>query len=150
MEFAQILKDCGIEALDDAETVVTAFDYEINGTMFDPDSPFDIERSECQRLPEVLESMVSCKLRLLPGKTRGEGLQYLMKTWYRWLAFDKPKYESIHRSESVFGTEVKIFTVGQGAGCSLTFTIVDQAAEDAMADFIGGYSAVDNPKSLKI
>ena len=150
MVFAQILKDCGIEAIEDPETTVTAFDYEINGTIFDPDSPFDIERSDLQRLPEVLESMVVCKLRLLPGKTRWEGLQYLMKTWYRWLAYDKSKHESIHRSESVFGTEVKIFTVGQGSACSLIFTIVDQAAEDAKADFIGGYSAVDNPKSLKI
>lgn len=147
-DYALVLKDCGFDQIPEAEDTAMAFDYEVHASLFETGSPFDTQRSEVRRMPEVLDSMISCKLILLPGKSRLEGLQYLMTQWFSFLRYENPKHESIVRSESVFGTEVKIFTLSRGTGCSFTFTIVDKAGEEAMADFIGGYSAVDNPDAI--
>ncbi|WGL16270.1 hypothetical protein PVT68_16065 [Microbulbifer bruguierae] len=150
MEFAQLLKDFGVDDVSELEATSLAFVHEIANTLFEPGTPFDEKLSDLRNIPEVSESMLTCKLRLLPGKTRREGLQYLMQQWYLWLMYEKPRYEGIQRSESAFGTEVKIFVIGQGSGCSFTFTIVDHVAEEAVDDFIGGYGAIDNPAKFKI
>ena len=92
--------------------------------------------------------MLTCKLRRLPGNARTEGLQYLMQQWYRWLAYEKARYESVRYSESGYGAKVKIFTIAWGTGCSFTSTIVAQSSENAMDYFTGGYSATDNPEVI--
>lgn len=52
--------------------------YEINGVLFDEDSPFVLEESTFERNPGLLENMLTCQLLLKPGHAVQDTRGYLM------------------------------------------------------------------------
>lgn len=148
LDYQKILNDYGFESVPEAEDTTLAFYHEIPNILFDDDSPFDVNKFNIDTFPNVLRCMVQCSLPLKPSKTLLEGVQYLIAKWYSDLCYEKPRFESIHRTSSVFGTEVRILTISEGTGCSFLFTITDEAAERFSSDFMDSYDGVDNPDEV--
>lgn len=147
LDYEKILKENGFDAVPEAEDTTLAFRHELHNTLFEEDSPFNDEQSSVEVFPDLLEHMMYCSLTLKPGKSVEEGVSYLINIWYSRLSYLNPKYESIQRTTSKLGTEVRIFTVAR-AVCSFLFTITDEAAGKAIQDFMDGYSPVDTPEDV--
>lgn len=149
VNYHALLEEYGVETIPEPEDTTNAFTHEIYGCLFDPESPFDLERSSIDSFPDMLEHMLYCSLALRPGKSVHEGVSHLIKTWYRWLHYESPKYECIQRTATSLGTEVSIFTISQcNHVCSFVFNIADDAADKATQDYMDFYSPVDDPDAL--
>jgi len=148
LNYEQILKKNGFEAIPEAEDTTRAFHHELHNTLFNEDSPFDEDQSSIREFPDILDHMLQCSLPLKPGKRIDEGVSHLISKWYSGLSYLDPKYESIQRASSKFGTEVRIFTLSQGTGCSFLFTITDEAAKKFSEEFMDFYSPVDDPEKI--
>ncbi len=148
LDYQKILNDHGFDSVPEAEETTLAFYHEINNSLFDDDSPFESKKSDVHELPNLLGSMVQCSLPLKSDKTLLDGVQYLTGKWYSDLCYQNPKFENIQRSNSAFGTEVRIFTITEKTACSFLFTITDEAAEQFSNEFMDSYGGVDNPEQV--
>lgn len=149
VNYQAIFEEYGVESIPEPEDTTLAFTHEIYGCLFDPDSPFDLERSSIDDFPDMLEHMLYCSLALKSGKSVHDGVSHLIKTWYRWLRYDSPKFECIQRTASSLGTDVSIFTISRdNLVCSFVFNIADEAADKAVQDYMDFYSLVDDPDAL--
>lgn len=148
LDYEKILKDNGFDAIPEAEITTRAFHHELHNTLFEENTPFDEGQSSIDEFPDHLDHMLLCSLPLKPGKTTEEGVSYLVSQWYRWLSYQNPKHENIQRTSSRFGTEVRIFTLSQGTGCSFLFTILDEAAKKFSEEFMDFDSPVDDPEEV--
>lgn len=148
-DYHAILVEYGVHKIPEPEDTVLAFYHEIANTLFDDDSPFDFERSKIVQMPNCLEHMIQCSLKLKKGESSDKGIAYFEKKWSEELRYQNAKLETIDRTDSPFGTDIRILTIGNGgAVCSFLFTIVDESACDAVNDFIDGYDAADAPDAL--
>jgi len=149
VNYQALLEKYGVESIPEPEDTTRAFTCEIWGCLFDPDSPFDLERSSIDDFPDMLEHMLYCSLVLKAGKSVHDGVSHLIRTWYRWLHYENPKYECIQRTATSLGTDVSIFTISRHNNvCSFVFNIADDAADKAIQDYMDFYSSVDNPDAL--
>ncbi len=126
IDYAAILREHGFsEVTDELCNTITAFDYEVNGVLFDDDSPFDMEKSDTRRHYTDLNCMLSCSLVLKPGRAADSAVGYLVGKWFSWLRYQNPEYENIERITKADGVSVHILTIassGQNA-CSIGFDI---------------------------
>lgn len=148
LDYLKILNENGFDSVLEAESTTLAFFHEIHNTLFEADSPFDEDKSSVKEFPNILDHMIYCSLPLKTGETIEKGVQYLVKAWYDRLSYLNPIFESIIRTSSPFGTEVRVFTLTAGTGCSFLFSITDEASRKFQDEFMESYSPVDNPEAV--
>lgn len=125
--YASILASLGFAAGDDElSNTVTAFIYEIGGTLFDEDSPFLIDKSEFYPQYDNLNSLVLSRLYVKENISTDSAVCYLMTIWYRWLRYAVPTLENIEMTPLDAGVRVRILTVSTSAecACSLEFILI--------------------------
>jgi len=125
IEYATTLNDYGFTTnTDDLYDTITAYVYEINGVLFDEDSPFIADKSETLRQPNNLNSLVHCTLPLKAGGNISEALSYLIAKWYQWLRQSNPILENIESIPCDEGTRIRILTIAEYTACTIEFKII--------------------------
>lgn len=147
-DYQDILSGYGFDQIPDAEDTVLAFYHEINNTLLDEESPFDVGASFVQQMPGTLDHMIQCSLPLKKGVPLEQGIQYLMSTWYSELAYKNTKFEQVQRNSSPFGEEIRILAMIEHGACSFLFTVCDDVAQKNAQSFMDGYDPVDNADEL--
>lgn len=123
-EYTTILKSYGFSSLtEDLRNTITAYTYEINGVLFDEDSPFSTNESETRSQPEDLNTLVYCTLRLKTDSNIHDAINYLISKWYRWLRQSNPIYENIETTPLDNGTRIRILTISEHTACTIEFKI---------------------------
>ncbi len=126
IEYAIILKDHGFTSItDDMHHTIAAYDHEINGVLFDDNSPFIAETSETLRQPSNFNCLISCTLPLKPGASMYEATGYLINMWYRWLRQKSPVLENIETMRYNGGIRVRVLTISKHTACSIEFIIIN-------------------------
>jgi hypothetical protein len=123
-EYTTILKTHGFSSLtEDLHNTITAYTYEINGVLFDEDSPFDANESETRSQPEDLNTLVYCTLRLKTDSNIHDAINYLISKWYKLLRQSNPIFENIETTLLENGTQIRILTISEHTACTIEFKI---------------------------
>jgi len=121
--YLEILKEHGLESIPEADDTALAFYHEIHNTIFDENTPFNIEESSIEDNPNDESAMITCHLQLQKGVSGHEGVSYLMSKWYGRLSYSPAVFESVQRRDSDDEIKIEIFTLSKGSGCSFLFVI---------------------------
>ena len=124
IDYASLLNEHGFSTDTDFSDTVTAFDYEINGVLFDEDSPFELEQSETTRKHDILDNLVCSRLVLKSGENLSRAPEYLMSKWYQWLRQSDPVLENFEFLKMENGLLCRILTISEQTACTFRFEII--------------------------
>ena len=125
LEYTEILNTHGFSSLtEDLHNTITAYIYEIDGVLFDEDSPFIADKSETLRQTDDLNNLICCTLQLKVGVGTHDGISYLISKWYSCLRQSTPTFENIERTPCDDGARIRILTISEHTACTIDFTII--------------------------
>ncbi|MBL4761574.1 MAG: hypothetical protein JKY93_02615 [Gammaproteobacteria bacterium] len=125
MDHAHILQEHGFNDPDAIKDTALAYVYEINGVMFDDDSPFDLSNSTISDNVDDSSIPIRCMLYLKENQNIDDACRYLMDKWYHYLYQSDAMFESIQKRVFAVGVEIDILTISKTTACSIEFRIAD-------------------------
>ena len=122
-DFHSIMLDRGFTADQyDFESTIVGFDYDIQFSLFDDKTIFDVDRSRSYRQWDNPNAFLRCELVTLSGDL-GAAIHFFHHRWLTELRYDRPVREVIDLQQNDDSATIHVLTITKRNAMTLLFNI---------------------------